>query len=228
MMINMTPLQFEMKSTPEAEAVDIYIYDYVGESWKDSNTNISTAKAFKKMLDEAGNVKKINLHINSNGGSCGDGVTMYSMLKQHPAEKTAYVDGYACSIASLIVSACDKVVMSRASAMQVHNALTITYGNARFMRAMADTLDKITEGIKAAYLDRAGDKLTAEKLTKLMDGKNGDGTWLTAEECIQYGLCDEIYGKAKDAEPEPAPTPTPEPVPQDKTKIVNTFRAFML
>lgn len=223
------PLRFEMKSNPEtSDTADVYIYDYVGENWLDTEGNVSTANAFRKVLDEAGSVKKLNLHINSCGGACDDGVAIYSMLQQHPAEKTAYVEGYACSIASLIVSACDKVVMSRASAMQIHNAITFAYGNARSMRAMADTLDKITEGIKAAYLDCAGDKLTAEKLTKLMDGKDGDGTWLTAEECIQYGLCDEIYGKAKDAEPEPAPTPTPEPVPQDKTKIVNTFRAFML
>lgn len=223
------PLRFEMKSNPEtSDTADVYIYDYVGENWLDTEGNVSTANAFRKVLDEAGSVKKLNLHVNSCGGACDDGVAIYSMLQQHPAEKTAYVEGYACSIASLIVSACDKVVMSRASAMQIHNAITFAYGNARSMRAMADTLDKITEGIKAAYLDRAGDKLTAEKLTKLMDGKDGDGTWLTAEECIQYGLCDEIYGKAKDAEPEPTPTTTPEPVPQDKTKIVNTFRAFML
>lgn len=224
------PLRFEMKSYPEtSDTADVYIYDYVGDSWADTEDNVSTANAFRKVLDSAGSVKKLNLHINSCGGACDDGVAIYSMLQQHPAEKTAYVEGYACSIASLIVSACDKVIMSRASAMQIHNAMTITFGNARTMRAMADTLDKITSGIKAAYLDKAGGKLTLEKLDKLMDGKDGDGTWLTAAECLQYGLCDEVLSKsASEGEPEPAPTPTPEPVPQDKTKIVNTFRAFLL
>ncbi len=223
------PLRFEMKSHPEtSDTADVYIYDYVGERRADTEDNVSTANAFRKMLDEAGNIKKLNLHVNSCGGACDDGVAIYSMLQQYPAEKTAYVEGYACSIASLIVSACDRVIMSRASVMQIHNAQTIAFGNARTMRAKAETLDKITSGIKAAYLDKVGEKLTPEKLDKLMDGKDGDGTYLTAEECIQYGLCDEIYGKTTDVDPEPAPVPTPEPVPQDKTKIVNTFRAFLL
>lgn len=223
-------LSFEMKSsTDDKEAADIYIYDNVGESWKDTETNTSTAKAFRKILDSAGDIKKLNLHINSCGGACDDGVAIYSMLKQHSAEKTAYIDGYACSIASLIAAACDRVIMSCASAMQIHNALTFAYGNAKTMRAMADTLDKITSGIKAAYLDRAGDKLTAEKLSRLMDGKDGDGTWLTASECMRYGFCDEVMGKTENnSESETEPISDPEPKIENKNDLINTFRSFML
>lgn len=224
------PLRFEMKSHPEtSDTADVYIYDYVGDSWSDTEDNVSTAAAFRKVLDDAGSIKKLNLHVNSCGGACDDGVAIYSMLQQHPAEKTAYVEGYACSIASLIVAACDKIVMSKPSMMMIHNALAVEYGNAKKFRAKAEALDKATSGIKAAYLDKAGDKLTKEKLDKLMDGKDGDGTWLTAAECLEYGLCDEVLSKsASEGEPEPTPTPAPEPVPQDKTKIVNTFRAFLL
>lgn len=222
-------MTFEMKVNPETEdSADLYIFDNVGESWKDKDSNISTAKAFKKALDEAGNVKKLNIHVNSCGGYCDDGVAIYSMLKNHSAEKNAYVDGYACSIASLIVAACDKVYMTTPACMQIHNALTVTYGNARTLRAQADILDKITSGIKDAYLDRAGDKLTAEKLTELMDGKDGDGTMLTAKECLQYGLCDEIIGQKSGSKPEPEPDPEPVPEPKNKTDILNIFRAFML
>lgn len=220
-------MRFEMKTDPEKpEIADIYIYDYVGDKRADSETNVSTANAFRKMLDSAKNVKALNLHINSYGGACADGVAIYSLLRQHNAAKTAYVDGYACSIATLIVAACDKVVMSTASAMQIHSALTFTYGNSSAMRAAADSLDKITAGIKAAYLDRSGGKLTAEKLDKLITGKDGDGSWLTATECMQYGLCDEIIGKSvNETEPEPVPT---EPKAENKTELMNTFRAFIL
>lgn len=225
-------MTFEMKVNPETEdSADLYIFDAVGESWLDNEKNISTAKAFHKALDKAGNVKELNIHVNSCGGYCDDGVAIYSMLKNHSAVKNAYVDGYACSIASLIVAACDKVHMSKPACMQIHNAITLAYGNAKALRAQADTLDKITEGIKDAYLDRAGDKLTAEKLTELMDGKDGDGTMLTAKECLQYGFCDVITG-AEDSgdseiEPKPEPQNKAEP-PTDRTNIINTFRAFML
>lgn len=224
-------MTFEMKVNPETEgSADLYIFDNVGESWKDNDSNISTAKAFKKALDKAGNIKTLNIHVNSCGGYCDEGVAIYSMLKSHSAVKNAYVDGYACSIASLIVAACDKVHMSKPACMQIHNAITYAYGNAKVLRAQADILDKITEGIKDAYLDRAGDKLTAAKLTELMDGKDGDGTMLTAKECLQYGFCDVITG-AEDGGSEPESKPEPqdntEP-PADRTNILNTFRAFML
>lgn len=222
-------MTFEMKVNPETEdSADLYIFDNVGESWKDNDSNISTAKAFKKALDEAGKVRTLNIHVNSCGGYCDDGVAIYSMLKSHSAFKNAYVDGYACSIASLIVVACDKVHMSKPACMQIHNAITFAYGNSKALRAQADVLDKITEGIKGAYLDRAGDKLTAEKLTELMDGKDGDGTMLTAKECLQYGFCDVITGAADNGGAEPEPKSEPEPEPIDKSNIINTFRAFML
>lgn len=223
-------MRFEMKTDPEKpETADIYIYDYIGNKHADSESNVSTAKAFREMLDGAKNVKTLNIHVNSYGGACADGVAIYSMLKQHNSVKTAYVDGYACSIATLIVAACDKVVMSTASAMQIHSALTCAYGNSKTMRATADSLDKITAGIKAAYLDRSCGKLTAEKLDKLITGEDGDGSWLTATECMQYGLCDEIIGKST-SESEPEPTPIPEPKPENKINndLMNTFRAFML
>lgn len=234
MMMNHNGICFEMKANPkESKTADIYIYDGVGNSWEDSDSNVSTAKKFREMLEKAGDVEKLNIHINSFGGACNDGVAIYSMIKKHKAEKTAYVDGYACSIATLIVAACDRVVMSVASAMMVHNALTFAYGNAKTMRAMADTLDVFTSGIKKAYLDRAGGKLTASVLDELMEGKDGDGTWISAEDCVKYGLCDEITGSRTKDEGEPEPEPKkpekePEPENRDNTRILNTFGAFML
>ena len=52
-------------------------------------------------MDKAGNVKTLNIHVNSCGGYCDEGVAIYSMLKSHSAVKNAYVDGYACSIATV-------------------------------------------------------------------------------------------------------------------------------
>ena len=47
-------------------------------------------------------------------------------------------------------------------------------------------LDKINEAGRTAYLEKAGDKLSPELIAQLED----DETWLTAEECIKYGLAD--------------------------------------
>ena len=76
--------------------------------------------------------------------------------------------------------------MPRNALMMVHNMWMEVRGNAAELRKAADDLDKINEAGREAYLQKAGDKLTPEVLAQLED----DETWLTAEECIRYGLAD--------------------------------------
>ena len=70
----------------------------------------------------------------------------------------------------------------------IHNALCMAIGNAKELREQADILDKVTESLKTVYLSKANESLTLEKLTELMDNES----WLSANECIEYGLCDRI------------------------------------
>lgn len=76
--------------------------------------------------------------------------------------------------------------MPRNALMMVHNMWMGIVGNAAELRKAADDLDKINEAGRAAYLEKSGDKLTPEMIAQLED----DETWLTAEECIGYGLAD--------------------------------------
>ena len=71
--------------------------------------------------------------------------------------------------------------------MMVHNASWAVYGNSEELRKSADDLDIINGAMLQSYIVKAGEKLTMEKLEELADGE----TWLSAEECIQYGLADE-------------------------------------
>lgn len=178
---------WEFKNYIPNETADLYIYNEIS-SWEDED--VTSANSFKKDLDELGNVKYINLYINSPGGSVADGLAIASMLKRHKAFVTAHVDSMACSIASVITCACDKVIMPSNTMLMVHNALIggFFFGNAKDFRKQADDLDKITESLRQTYLDKAGDKLTEEKLIELMDAES----WLTAKECFDLGLCDEI------------------------------------
>lgn len=65
----------------------------------------------KDFLDQLENVSKINVHINSGGGSVFGGIAIYNMLKRFDAEITVYVEGLAASIASVIAMAGDKIVI---------------------------------------------------------------------------------------------------------------------
>ena len=50
---------------------------------------------------------------------------------------------------------------------------------------LSDDMLKVAAG-RQAYLEKAGDKLDETALSAMMDAE----TWLTAEQCIQYGLAD--------------------------------------
>lgn len=181
---------WEIKNFIQNESADIYIYNEIS-SW--DYEDVTSAQSFRKDLESLGNVKNINVMINSPGGSVGDGLTIASLLQRHSAYVTAYVDGMACSIASVIACSADKLVMGRSSLLMVHNALTYTYGSAKDLRKQADDLDAVTASLRQMYLMKAGDKLTEEKIKELMDNES----WLSAKECVELGLCDEILESNK-------------------------------
>lgn len=145
-----------------------------------------TPKQFKEDLDALGDIDMLNVYINSPGGDVFAGQAIRSMLKRHKAHKIGYVDGLAASIASVILTACDKVIMYSNTMQMVHKAWTLVVGNADDMRKIADDMDKIDESLIAAYEKKTG--LEKDKIIELMEAE----TWLSADDCLEYGFCDEI------------------------------------
>lgn len=170
--------------------IDIKIYGDIGEDmWgaDESEPNkVNNLDDLSKRLKENPDAATIDVYINSNGGSIFDGIAIYNVLKRHRAYKRVFIDGFACSIASVIAMAGNKIVMPKTSMMMIHNAWTVVMGNAKELRKMADDLDKINETIKNAYLSKSN--LPVEEITRLMD----EETYLSAEECFEYGFCTAI------------------------------------
>lgn len=181
---------WELKQKTQG-TLDLYIYGDVeadGYDWwrEEVIRSETSANTFRDELAAHPEVSQINIYINSQGGSVIEGTAIYNQLKRHPAHKTVYVDGFACSIASVIAMAGDEVVMPRNTMMMLHNMWMVVRGNAAELRKAADDLDKMNEAGRAAYLQKAGDKLTPEMIAQMED----DETWLTAQECMEYGLAD--------------------------------------
>lgn len=174
----------------DATSLDLYIYSTVESDnwWEESETS---AQHFRKELEKHKNLKQINVYINSAGGSVLEGSAIYTQLKRHSAKVTVYIDGFACSIASVIAMAGDKVIMPKNAVMMIHNALTIARGNSQQLRKIADDLDVINAANRTAYLEKSNGKITEEKLIELLDNE----TYLSAEQCIEYGFCDEISSR---------------------------------
>ena len=190
---------WELKQSASPGALDLYIYGDVESDdpggWlsapKESETS---ANALRDALAQQPNAQQINLYINSYGGSVFEGTAIYNQLRRHPAHKTAYIDGFACSIASVIAMAADEIVMPRNAMMMIHNMWMGAVGNADELRKAAEDLDKINAAGREAYLAKAGDKLSSEQLVDMQNRE----TWLTAEECMQYGLADRYADKDAD------------------------------
>ena len=156
---------------------DIYIYDEIG-FWG------ITAQQFARDLKELGNITRINLHVSSDGGEVFDGRAIFTQLAQHPARITAYVDGLAASIASLIIMSANEIRVAEGSFIMIHNAWTVAVGNAADMRKKADLLDTVDASIRDTYERRT--KNEADQIKAWMD----EETWFTAQEAVDNGFAD--------------------------------------
>lgn len=175
------------------KTLDIYLYGTVKgdrfDFWTGKTVKSTTsAEHFRELLENCGEQSNINLYINSLGGSCFEGHAIYNILKRNKAHKTAYIDGYACSVASVIACACDEVVMPRNTLMFLHNAWTSVDGNSAQLRKAADDLDVQNEAFKNTYLEKSGGKLSLEAVSELMDNES----YLTADMCFKLGLADKV------------------------------------
>ncbi|MEK4871557.1 head maturation protease, ClpP-related [Niallia sp. FSL W8-1348] len=179
---------FNMKASADGKSADIFIYGEITK-WAWEEYGEVSSITFKNELDQLGEgIETINLYINSPGGSVFETMAMIAMLERHPADVISYIDGVGASCASVLPMISKKVIMYANSLLMIHNAWTYASGNAEQLRKAADDIERINQSMIQFYLKRAGDKLDADTLKKLLDAE----TWLSAEEAMSYGLCDEV------------------------------------
>lgn len=179
----------------------LYIYDDVtayGDfdwfTWEYTESETS-AEYFRKALAEIPETDTIELHINSNGGSVKEGVAIYNQLKQKKCKEiVAYVDGFAYSIASVILQAADRRIMGLGTSLLIHNMWISIAGNAEDLRKAADDLDVLMQSNRQIYLEKA--TITEEELIDLMNKES----YLTPDQAIEMGFADELATEGSEPE----------------------------
>lgn len=147
-----------------------------------------TPAAFRDELEaEDGDV---TVWINSPGGDVFAAAEIYNILKSHRGKITVKIDALAASAASVIAMAGDVVQMSPVAVLMIHNPMTMAYGNEADLRETIRILQTVKQTIVNAYAIKT--KKTDRAISKLMDGPNGDGTWMDAKLAKSYGFIDEI------------------------------------
>ena len=128
-------------------------------------------------------VSKINVHINSAGGTCVDGISVFSRLIDCPIPTACYNDGLAASMASIIWAAGQEVYMKDYALLMIHNPFI----DGKSGKTYNQVTEAFTQQLKTIYKKRFS--LSDEEIDAIMNGEEGnDGTFFTSEEAIEKGF----------------------------------------
>jgi ATP-dependent Clp protease, protease subunit len=166
------------------ETATISIYDAIGaDMWTGEGV---TAKRVAGALRAVGKVP-VTVNVNSPGGDMFEGLAIYNLLREHPAEVTVRVMGMAASAASIIAMAGDRIEMGLGSFLMIHNSWGMVIGNQADMRKAAETFAEFDAAMADIYAARTG--LDAAEVAQMM----ADETWLRPETALEMGFADGTF-----------------------------------
>lgn len=180
---------YEFKNVAENE-FSLYVYgEIVSEKVPDwftgeKSENEVDISDFKQALTDIPNGAKLNMYVNSVGGSVFATSAMVSMLQRAKARGVkidAYIDGLSASCASWLVMVADNINIYKNSVMMIHKPIIGTYGNANDLRKDIEVLDKIENGVIIPIYE-AKAKVSREVLQAKMEAES----WLTATEIQEH------------------------------------------
>ncbi|WP_448529168.1 head maturation protease, ClpP-related [Raineya sp.] len=127
--------------------------------------------------------KKINVRINSPGGSILEGYAIFSSIVNAKVPVHTYNDGIAASMAGVILMAGKKVFMADYAKLMLHNPHN---NNPEPDAKEKKVLDTLKESLVKIYESRT--KQDGNTIAEMMNQE----TWLSAQEALEKGFIDEI------------------------------------
>ena len=147
-----------------------------------------TATCPKDVLDvlqNAADDEEVEVLINSGGGSVMAGQQIYSALRGNK-NVVIHIQSLAGSAAGVIAMA-GKSKMSPVAMIMIHNvSMGGASGDYHDMQKNAEILKQMNVAMASAYTEKSGRPM--DEILKMMDRE----TWLTANQCLEYGFVDEI------------------------------------
>lgn len=132
----------------------------------------------------------LSLFINSGGGSVTDGWAIIDVMETSRVDISTIALGCIASMAVLIFVAGTKGkrIMTPKTAVMTHQFSTAFWGKQHELIAARKFHDTLEQQFIEHFVrnTKMTEKQVREVLLKPSD------TWLTAEECLEYGICDEI------------------------------------
>lgn len=181
-----------------AKETDILMYGSISE-WgrvrcEDFIRSINDAKAK--------GYEKVNLKINSPGGSIIEGIAIMSQMISQEVIIVGIVEGVAASMASAMLQGCHTRKMVKGTRLMVHQGAGSVWGSANYIRDYADLMDSFNKTLAEIYARKTKKEAKWILENWMAEGKD---TWFTAEQALKEGLIDEIVeGNVKPLQKESA------------------------
>lgn len=173
----------EIKNQQDGSA-ELYFYgDIVSATWQsqwyEEDKCPQDISDFLNQIDINAN---ITVYFNSGGGDVFAGIAIYNLLKRHKGHKTGIVDALAASIASVILMACDEIIVMTGAQVMVHKPWCMTWGNADDLAETIKHLDKCQESIVGIYLTKTKEGVTQQDIEAIVNAE----TWMTGADLQKY------------------------------------------
>ncbi len=157
----------------------IKIYDAIDPYWGYSLADLENDLRLADGQD-------VHVKIQSGGGSVFEGLAIYNTLKNYEGNVTTEIVGISASIASIIFLAGSKRIVNEVGFLMIHEAWTMTAGNANDLREDADLLDQINAQILDIY-----EKVTGFNREELK-AKMSKDTYMGPKELLELGFVTEV------------------------------------
>ncbi len=165
----------------------------------ESGTDCQMAEFFIKSITHLNLIssKPIIVHMNNLGGDWYHGMAIYDAIRASPAHVYGICWGYAMSMGSIIIQACDTRIAAPHCTFMVHDGYEGFNGTPRSFQAWAKHSEKLRQRMYEIYLSRM--KAMKKRITlKKIENMCSHDTIFSADEAIQHGLADWVLDTLED------------------------------
>ena len=140
------------------------------------------------VLDQVSHTKPIRIYINSPGGVADDGFAIYDVIKFVQAPVYTIVTGLAASAATIVMVGAtpDRRLILPHSRVMLHQPSVGVRGTASDIAISAKEIIRLRKKANELF-----ERETDQPLDKLERDMHRD-FWMSADEAVEYGLCDRI------------------------------------
>lgn len=144
-----------------------------------------------KWLEQYENAKRIDIRINSQGGSVLHGWSIVDAIMTSKVPTRAINVGVAASMASVVMCVANEALMMAYASLMVHNPFYPGGKKPESGEALSPQIETFRAQLIEIYMARWGK--SESEVSALMDGEEGqDGTWFKAEEALAMGLVSQV------------------------------------